>query len=631
MIFCGYSFVDNNLRTLFDEIIKEGDNRPRHYIVSKGVRQAEITYWRDRRVVAIDATFQEFLERLDNQLSKSLRVLGTVAADLSNNTTFTRFITASDSHESDDLKNYLKSFIEHIGPEIDPPSGLAARFYSGFDLGWYPIAAELDVRQPIVDEILTEHVITPSTSDRQWLVVIKGHAGSGKTVALRRICYEAATKHNRLCFFVSRQHLIQLDRFEEIFRLTNLPIFLFVDNIAEHRERVADLLALARTLKIQLKIIATETFNTWNIFCDELEPLVLDAPEMQYLSETNIKALIAKLEKYDSLGYMKGLSPEKRIYELQHVHGRQLLVALLEATHGVPLMDIIAQEYGSIHPATAKLLYLDICSLHRFGPPVRAGLISRIHNISFVEFRDKFFKPLEEIVVLREDKRSRDYVYEARHSYIAHTLYETILRSQEERFDNIIRIVNKLNPSFSYDIEVIGKLVRADNLEKVLSDHTKIRQVFDVAEIALGERAVLYHQRGIFEMHVAVNLGALDVAERFLEKALNLEPYNRSIKHSLAEVDLRRSRVTSDPLERQTWRHRAIERATVLAAKGTSPYPHHTLLKAAIDGVKDALVAVDDEETDAATRKLGDSIANAEAILKRALWPAAGSVDTRLN
>jgi hypothetical protein len=387
MIFCGYAFMDSNLRLLFDEIIKEGDNRPRHYIVSKGVRPAEIAYWRDRRVVAINTTFQEFMESLDHQVSKNKRVLGAVAVDASNHTTFTRFITAPGSHESDDLKHYLKSFIEHVGPEIDPPPDDPRKFYSGFPLGWYPIAAELDVRQPIVDEILSEHVLTPLNRGRQSLVVIKGHAGSGKSVVLRRICYEAATKHNRVCFSVSRQHLIQLDRFEEIFHLTNLPIFLFVDNVAEHRERVLELLALAQRSKVQLKIIATETFNTWNISCDDLEPFVSAAPEMRYLSEKNISGLIDKLEKYGSLGYLEQLSAEKRVHELRHVHGRQLLVALLEATHGIPLMDIIAQEYHSIHPDAAKLLYLDICSLHRFGPPVRAGLISRIHNISFEDFR----------------------------------------------------------------------------------------------------------------------------------------------------------------------------------------------------------------------------------------------------
>ena len=63
-------------------------------------------------------------------------------------------------------------------------------------------------------------------------------------------------------------------------------------------------------------------------------------------------------------------------------------------------------------------------------------------------------------------------------------------------------------------------------------------------------------------MHVAVNLRDLDVAEELLEKAQSLEPHSRSIKHSLAEVDLKRSRLTSYSLERQAWRRSAIERAT---------------------------------------------------------------------
>ena len=447
LVFCGYSFLDSNLRILFDEIIKEGDNRPRHYIISKGLRPAEIDYWRDRRVVAINGTFQEFVEALDTTISKNERMLGALAASPSK-TTFTRFITKAGLSESQELKLYFTSYIEHIGADLDANSDDPSKFYKGFDLGWWPIIANLDVRQPIVDEIINDHVLSPLNRNRPTLIVLKGHAGSGKTTVLRRVCYESATIHGRLCFFVARNNLIQKERFEEIFRLTDVPIYLFVDDIAEHRHQIAELIGLARDLKIELKIIATEAFNTWNVACDELETSLNDSPEMHYLSAANIAELVNKLEKHDCLGYLKSLSPPERIHELEYVHGRQLLVALLEATHGIPLMDIISDEYRSISPDEAKLLYLDICSLHRFGPPVRAGLISRIHNISFEEFRSKLFRPLEAIVVLREDRRSGDFVYEARHPYIAHAVYETILTSEAERFDNIIRIMNKLNPDF---------------------------------------------------------------------------------------------------------------------------------------------------------------------------------------
>lgn len=145
----------------------------------------------------------------------------------------------------------------------------------------------MDVRQPVVDQILRDHIL-PSPSGLP-LVLIKGHAGSGKSVSLRRICYEAATKHGRVCFYVSRQHMLQLERFEEIFRLTNLPVFLFVDNVAEHREKLIEVAQLARKLKVPFKAIVTETYSNWNILCDDLEPLVREVAEMRYLSERNIE------------------------------------------------------------------------------------------------------------------------------------------------------------------------------------------------------------------------------------------------------------------------------------------------------------------------------------------------------
>ncbi len=618
IIFCGYAFLDNNLRTLFDEIIREGDKRPKHYIVNKGLRSAETDYWRDRRVEAIDASFQDFLEALDAQTDSVKRALALAVIEQSYTTSFTRFITTPNAQPSDDLVHYLNSFIEHVGPDIDPADGDPARFFSGFDLGWFPMKAQLDVRLSLLDEIVTSHIV-PTPAERLPIVLIKGHAGSGKTVALRRLCYDAATKYGKLCFYVSRQHIIQPAQFEEIFSLTNLPILIFVDNVSEHRDKLTELMHVARARKAPIKIIATETHSVWNVLCDDLEPHVADVHEMRYLSEAQIDALLERLEQFGCLGYLQTLSLEQRRHELRHVHSRQLLVALLEATHGLALVDLVESEYRSIPSAEAQLLYLDICSLHRFGPPVRAGLISRIHNISFDEFKEKLFKPLEAIVVLRKDRRSGDYVYEARHSYIAHTVYEAVVKKQEQRFDNLIRIVTKLNPNYSYDLEVIAQLVKAETLQKTLSDDSKIRQVYDAAEAALGERAVLFHQRGIFEMHIASNMGQLDVAEQLFLRAQTLEPYNRSIHHSLAELDLHRSRRATDPLERQAWRQRAIEQANALASKGTSPYPHHTLLKAAIDSIKDAIPQADAANTEAADLKLGECITNAEAILKRGL------------
>jgi tetratricopeptide (TPR) repeat protein len=619
LIFVGYSFLDTNLRLLFNEIIREGDSRPRHYIANLNLLPLQEAYWRDRRVVALNLSFEEFLKALDSEIPSDKRALGVLAVSTLHKSTFTRFITTPGGSESDALQGYLTSLAHHLTPQIDPGPEDAKKLYKGFDLGWFPIVHDLDVRRAITDEILKEQIITNPVAERSKIVVIKGHAGSGKSTTLRRACWEAAKNYDRLCFLITRQGIIDIQRFEEIFSLTNLPIFIFVDNVSEHKGRLLQLMQLIGRTRAAVRIICAESFVLWNAFCGELEPHVSQAYEMRYLSETEIEELIDKLGANDSLGYLTGLSRDKRKDELKFIHGRQLLVALLEATHGTPLIEILTEEYKSIPSAEARLLYLDICCLHRFGPPVRAGLVSRIHSISFDEFKERLFKPLQEVVRLRRDAKSGDYVYEARHSHIAHELYRAILATSSERFDNLVRIVNKLNPSFSYDLEVLSRLMRAENVREAVSDPAKGRQLYDVALSSAGRRVVILHQRGVYEMSVANNRVELDRAEDLLSEALAQEAYNRSIKHSLAELALRRSRLATDALERQSWRRTATERAAALTTGDSNPYPHHTLIKAAIDEVRDSLRTAEDSQTEANVGQLGDAIAHAEDVLRSGL------------
>jgi hypothetical protein len=618
IIFVGYAFLDHNLRALFTEIIKEGDNRPRHYIVNTNLRPAEATYWADRRVTALNMSFEELLHALDDEIPKAKRTLGVLATRTFHASSFSRFITVSGRQESDDLKQYLTSVIDHVSDQITSASADPKQFYRGFDLGWFPIQAELDVNRTIGGEIITEQIIPGPPAERASVIVLKGHAGSGKSVTLRRIAWEAANRYSRLCFFVPRHGVINIQRFEEIFSLTNVPIYLFVDDVGEHWHEILELLDLVRKTRAAVRIICAESFTIWNMSCEELQPSVSDEYEMRYLSEHEIEELIKKLEKHQSLAYLKELPHEQRVRELKYVHGRQLLVALLEATHGVPLVEIIANEYNTIHPPEARLLYLDICSLHRFGPPVRAGIISRIHDITFEQFKERLFLPLQQIVALRTDPKSGDYVYEARHSHIANVVYETVFKTQDQRFDNLLRLLTKLNPTYTYDLEAISQLVRATNVQNTVSDPVKGRQVYEAAIASAGRRAVILHQRGIYEMHIANNFAELRRAGEFLEEALSIEPYNKSIKHSIAELDLRRSRLATDPIERLGWRRSATERAAALIPGSINSYAHTTLVKAAMDGVKDTLAAAEHSDEDATFRLIGDSIAHAEDVLRKA-------------
>ena len=128
----------------------------------------------------------------------------------------------------------------------------------------------------------------------------------------------------------------------------DVPILLFVDDVAQHRRQVQELARLIARRGAKLRIIAAEDLHVWNVACDELEVLVSSEHETRYLGEPSIRLLLEKLEEHDCLGYLAPLSDNERLHELKHVHGRQLLVALLEATHGTPLVESSSANTGRL-------------------------------------------------------------------------------------------------------------------------------------------------------------------------------------------------------------------------------------------------------------------------------------------
>src|ERR1700674_2364639 len=155
--------------------------------------------------------------------------------------------------------------------------------------------------------------------------------------------------------------------------------------------------------KWPIVVIGGARIHEWNVRCEDLEPILDEEHILRYLSDHEIEVLLSKLAQSDALGTLKGITLDEQKRKLKEIYGRQLLVALYEATENASFRDIIADEYEGINPVEARLLYLDICSLHRFGSPVRAGLISRVHGIDFDDFRDRFFRPLEQVVDFAKD------------------------------------------------------------------------------------------------------------------------------------------------------------------------------------------------------------------------------------
>ena len=253
---------------------------------------------------------------------------------------------------------------------------------------------------------------------------------------------------------------------------------------------------------------------------------------MKYLSEDEIEELVSSLEKHDSLGpVLERKTHAERCEELRERHGRQLLVALHEATMGEPFEDIIYNEYSNIYPENARSVYLTVCVLNRLKVPVRAGLISRIHEITFEEFQKNFYSPLEKVVISKASK-GNDVFFSARHSEIAEIVFKRALNEPKERYLEYINILSKLNISFSSDRASYRLLIRAKSLQELFPDLADVSAIYKHAHSVFGNDPYLLQQMANYE-RLRPN-GSIDRAIELLSEASEAAPNDSSILHSLA-------------------------------------------------------------------------------------------------
>ena len=270
---------------------------------------------------------------------------------------------------------------------------------------------------------------------------------------------------------------------------------------------------------------------------------------------------------------------------------RQLLVALHETTLGLPFEKIVLDEFNRIKPREAQTLYLDIVALHQFGAPVRAGLVSRASGISFKEFGEKFLKPLADVVLVDEGPREGDVFYRSRHQHVAELVFNQALPSDGEKYDLLAKLIHSINIDYTSDRETFGRLIRGRGVANMFSDVELGRLLYEAAEDAGKNEWFVAHQRAVFELQH--HDGSLKNAENAADRAAEISPHSRSVRHTQAEIARRQAIATSDPLRKQSYRRVARERLSGDVGK-LSEYDIVTRAKVAIDELKDLVAKVTD-------------------------------------
>lgn len=617
ILFIGSSGQDSDLRALLLEVSREPQLRPRFFLLKPGTTETENRFWESKRVTVIDGTLEQMVTTLEAKIPQEIRPL--LRARQTDDPIKRRF--AVDEDVSSILEDFLANDVEYIHESIAAPVGSAAAFYRGFELGWYPIVNSLDVRRRLVDAILNDVVIR-AEEDRPApteLYAIKAEAGAGKTILLRRLAWDAANVADCLCLYLREFGTLRYEGIKELFRVTQQRIFLFVDGAAEHSTALASLVTNAQRDRLQLTVFTAERMNNWHNGCERLLPVLTDSYDLHYLSRKEIVDLVALLTKHDSLGpHLTGKSTIECVKQFEEQAGRQLLVALHEATLGIPFEDILVDEYNQIQPRAAQDLYLTVCTLNRLNVPVRAGLIARVHGLGFDQFKERLFLPLEHVVKAEQHQGTQDYLYSARHPEIAQIVFDRILRNPQDRYNEYIRILASMNLAYNTDRIALSGMLRAKSLHELFPNYQDVKSLFEAA-ISIGPKeAPIYQQQANYE-RIRPN-GNLENAEKLLRQARDLDPHNPTLLHTLAEVKRTRAENATERLERAKWRNeaRGILRPLLKDAINDR-YVKHTMIKLAIDDLRDTL---DDSET--TDREIDAAVRAVEDLLQRGLQQFPG-------
>jgi len=418
-------------------------------------------------------------------------------------------------------------------------------------------------------------------------------------VFLRRLAWEAAHEFNRLCLYASPDASLSSTVLQELANSTKEHIYLFIDDVVQHRGEI-DALVHGIGSATWLTIIGAARTNEWNGTPPAYQSLVTDEHSLQYLSERELDELLGKLETHNALRELSRLSLAERRDALRQRAGRQLLVALHEATSGRRFEEILHDEFSRLTPNRLKTIYLAICFLNQFGVPVRAGLISRRFGISFESFQQELFKPLEEVVIAHQRRGTDDFSYSARHPHVAEIVVRNELGSVDDLYNEYIATLQELNVGYASDKLALQRLMQGKRLTSHFADAQVAYRVFQAAQEALGtDDPYLLQQMALFEMNR--ESGNLGKASQLLQQAADLAPRSRILKHSQAELFLKQAGVARNDLERVHSISEAERICRDLKRDAQDSYSHSTLVKAGIRRLEraeasDEVMATDDVE-----------------------------------
>ncbi len=232
------------------------------------------------------------------------------------------------------------------------------------------------------------------------------------------------------------------------------------------------------------------------------------------LEDVDIDRLLGSLSRHNKLGALKPLDPVERVERLRHTCGRQLIVAMYEATHNDNFEHKLTQENASL-PAEQRLIYAITClaSSLRFAL-TRDEILAAASDVS-----NTGLFALNRLAA-RGILTQKTNTYKARHRVIAELITDNLRNSGQ-----LLPAYLGLTRTMAARYDPAKRKAREGKLLTALLGHRRIARNFP-----MSDARVIYNEVEEFcknDYHFWLQRGSLEVQDGSLTYA---RPYLLSAK-----------------------------------------------------------------------------------------------------
>lgn len=447
-------------------------------------------------------------------------------------------------------------------------------------LGAEPVWADLQSGRAISresDETVWDAVKTAFGDGEPIVVVITGTAGAGKSTALMRLALRLTSDGSRVAW-VDRDSEHAPADLRACTSGDDAPAVLALDDADLYGSELASIVREAAIGSKSLPIVALRSGRVDRY----LPPALLEGVKvvevaMPPLEDSDIDGLIDTLDRENRLGALKNVPREQQQRVFREQAGRQLLIAMIQATSGKRFKEKAVDELYELEPR-ARIAYglIAVATHFRFDLS-RADIVlaSGDQTNETLNFVDQ----LERRKLILASRRAVDAV-RTRHRHLADVLVEELQNRSElaPLLQGLVFLAATRVRAGMRHHERPARFLRALLNHEFLFRSVGVeaaRNIYGIAEPALNWEYNYWLQRGSLE----VESGDLSLAENFLSQARNLAPDNRNVANEWAYLLWKRALAhpTGDDAESFVRRATEILEELIATDGGANPHPYHVL------------------------------------------------------